>query len=188
MDIERPRADQSQDEESDESSTIRILTTSEINAFLNATSDDKHWTLFRLAIMSGARQGELLGLKWSDIDWENSQIHIQRTLNNQAWYIPKTKTSNRKIDIGPDTMSMLKKWKLACLPNSLNLVFPNEAGNPINHNNMVNSYFNPALKKAGLSKIRFHDLRHTFASLLIEQGENICPFDEKGKSGGSLPA
>ena len=53
------------------------------------------------------------------------------------------------------------------------MVFPNKAGGPINHNNMVNRHFNPALKAAGLPKIRFHDLRHTYASLLIEQGENI---------------
>ncbi len=52
-------------------------------------------------------------------------------------------------------------------------MFPNQAGNPINHNNLVNRHFNPALEVAELPKIRFHDLRHTYASLLIEQGENI---------------
>jgi integrase len=70
-------------------------------------------------------------------------------------------------------MKKLKEWKMACPPNDLYLIFPNEAGQAINHNNMVNRHFEPALKKAGLPKIRFHDLRHTFASLLIEQGENI---------------
>jgi len=62
---------------------------------------------------------------------------------------------------------------LACPPNAHGLVFPNSVGNPINHNNLVNRHFLPALKAAGLPKIRFHDLRHTYASLLIEQGENI---------------
>ena len=75
--------------------------------------------------------------------------------------------------MGPAMMKVLKEWKLACPPNELDLTFPNEAGQPINHNNLVNRYFEPALKRAGLPKIRFHDLRHTFASLLIEQGENI---------------
>ena len=107
------------------------------------------------------------------MDWINNQVHIQRTFNNQAWYDVKTETSNRKIDIGPVMMTALKKWKLACLPSKLDLVFPNKAGGPINHNNLVNRHFNPALKAAGLPIIRFHDLRHTYASLLIEQGENI---------------
>lgn len=152
---------------------IRILTPDEINRFLVVVKSQKYKTLFMLAIMSGARQGELFGLKWSDIDWINSQIHIQRTFNNQALYDPKTETSIRKIDIGPTMMTALKKWKLACKPNDLDLVFPNRAGQPLNHNNVVNRHFDPALKAVGIGKMRFHDMRHTFASLLIEQGENI---------------
>ena len=87
---------------------IRILTPDEINAYLNFVADRKHHVLFKLAIMSGARQGELLGLKWKDIDWESNQIHIQRTFNNSGWYNPKSATSNRKIDIGPVMMLDLK--------------------------------------------------------------------------------
>jgi integrase len=153
--------------------TIRILTPVEINALLETVSNQKYRTLFMLTIFSGARQGELLGLRWSDVDWFNNQIHIQRTYNNQSWYDVKTETSNRKIDLGPAMMTELKKWKLACPPCDLDLVFPNEAGGPINHNNMCYRYFEPSLKKAGIGKVRFHDLRHTYASLLIEQGENI---------------
>ena len=70
-------------------------------------------------------------------------------------------------------MAELKKWKIACPPCVLDLIFPNEAGNPINHSNMLWRHFFPALRKAGIKRIRFHDLRHTYASLLIEQGENI---------------
>ncbi|PQP33140.1 site-specific integrase [Desulfobacteraceae bacterium SEEP-SAG10] len=152
---------------------IRILRPDEINSLIDAESNLGYKTLFQLAIFSGARQGELLGLKWSDVDWSNNQIHIQRTFNNYAWYDTKTDASDRKIDLGPTMMTALKKWKLACPTSKLNLVFPNKAGNPINHNNLVNRHFNPALESAGLPKIRFHDLRHTYASLLIEQGENI---------------
>ncbi len=171
LDAEKPRADQSEDIETGDAE-LRILNPSEINAFIKATEDQKYHTLFRLAIMSGARQGELLGLKWSDVIWKDSQIHIQRTFNNQAWYKPKTKASNRKIDLGPSMMAELKKWKIACPPNNLNLMFPNESGRPINHNNLVNRYYVPALEKAEIEIIRFHDLRHTYASLLIRQGEN----------------
>lgn len=167
-DAERPK-----DQGKIKKKKLRILAPEEIKALVDATVDQKYKVLFRLAIMSGARQGELFGLKWADIDRETSQIHVQRTFNNQAWYEAKTETSNRKIDIGPAMLKVLKKWKLACLPNKLDLVFPNEAGQPLNHNNVVNRHFKPALAKAGLGKVRFHSLRHSFASLLIEQGENI---------------
>jgi integrase len=91
------------------------------------------------------------------------------------------------VDLGPATMQQLKEWKLACPPNKLDLIFPNEAGQPINHNNLVNRYFEPALKEAGVEKIRFHDLRHTYASLLIEQGENIKYIqDQLGHSSPSV--
>ncbi len=167
-DAERPRG---QGEISE--SPIRILNALEINAFLDAVSEQEYKTLFKLAIMSGARQGELFGLKWSDIDWSNNQIHIKRSWNSGAWYQPKSRTSNRKIDIGPTMMKELKKWKLACPKNDLDLVFPNDAGGPMDHGNVLRRHFYPALKASGLPQIRFHDLRHTYASLLIEQGENI---------------
>jgi integrase len=77
-------------------------------------TDQKYKTLIRLAIMSGARQGELLGLKWPDVDWGNNQIHIQRTFNKGCFYSTKTQTSNRRIDLGPAMMTELKRWRLAC--------------------------------------------------------------------------
>ncbi len=167
-DAERPRG-----QGGEKRKKIRILTIEEINNLLEAVTNRKYRTLFLLAIMSGARQGELLGLKWPDVDWDNSQIHIQRTYNHQMFFDVKTGTSRRKIDIGPKVITRLKKWKLACPVCELDLVFPNQAGKPINHNNLVSRHFNPALKAAKIPKIRFHDMRHTFASLLIEQGENI---------------
>jgi integrase len=167
-DAERPR-----DRGEIEKPKISILNTEHINTFLDSVEDTEYKTLFMLAIMSGARQGELLGLKWNDIDWINSQIHIQRTFNKGEWYKPKSRTSIRKIDFGPSMMSVLRKWKIACPPNDSDLVFPNSVGNPIDQSMMLRKYFFPALKKAGINRIRFHDLRHTYASLLIEQGENI---------------
>lgn len=167
-DAERPRGNGKSEE-----SKIRVLTPAEINKFLDAESDMRYRALFMLAIFSGARQGELLGLKWSDIDWEKNQIHIQRTYNNGGWYKPKSAKSNRKIDLGPAMMTELKKWKLACPNSDLDLVFPNDAGRVIDDSSMLRCHFHPALQNASLPRIRFHDLRHTYASLLIEQGENI---------------
>ena len=167
-DAERPRGQGSLEDKK-----ITVLNVEEIQNFLEQVTDKKYHTLFMLAITTGARQGELLGLKWSDVDWNNSQIHIQRTFNKGRWFAPKTKGSDRKIDIGPSMVKALKCWKLACPPNDLNLIFPNGAGQPINYSNMVNRVYLPALYGAGIDKIRFHDLRHTTASLMIEQGENI---------------
>ena len=70
-------------------------------------------------------------------------------------------------------MTELKKWKLACPKCDLDLVFPNDAGGVIDDSSMLRRHFHPAFKRANLPRIRFHDLRHTYASLLIEQGENI---------------
>jgi len=148
-DAERPRGNGESKEKK-----IRVLTPEEINGFFDAVEGRKYKTLFMLAIMRGARQGELLGLKWSDVDWENNQIHIQRTFNNLRFYEVKTQSSNRRVDLGPAMMTKLKKWKLACSPSELDLVFPNGAGNPTNHNNLVNRRFLPALTKAGIGKIR----------------------------------
>jgi integrase len=70
-------------------------------------------------------------------------------------------------------MSELKRWKLACPRNEHDLIFPNEQGQPVNYSNIINRHFLPALRAAGLPKIRFHDLRHTYASLLLSHGENV---------------
>ncbi|UCF84569.1 MAG: site-specific integrase, partial [Desulfobacteraceae bacterium] len=111
-------------------------------------------------------------LKWSDIDWYNSQLIIRRTFQHGRFYEPKSATSKRNIDLGPTVMAQLKEWKLACPPNGLDLVFPNDTGKPIDKNNLIRRHFEPALRRAGLRRIRFHDLRHTYASLLIAQGEH----------------
>jgi integrase len=167
-DAERPK-----DRGIEESGCISILNPFEINTFLNSVKGQKYQTLFMLAIMSGARRGEILGLKWGDIDWLNNQIKIRRSFNSGQWYRPKTKSSKREIDLGPKMMSILKKWKLACSQNDLGLVFPNRTGGPIEPTHLTRYHFYPALKAAELKKIRFHDLRHTKVSLMIEQGENI---------------
>ena len=169
-DAERPRG-QGNDEEDMED--ITILTPPQIVLLLDNVDEQKYQTLFMVAVFGGPRQGELIGLKWSDIDWDKKQAHIKRTFTKGRFFKPKTKESKRKIDLGPKVMTQLKKWKLACPVNGLDLVFPNDAGGPINYSNMVQRHFLPALEAAGLPRIRFHDLRHTYASLKIEQGENI---------------
>jgi len=141
---------------------------------LDAVDDLKYNTLFRLAIMSGARQGELFGLKWSDVLWDDSQILIQRSVNHNRMQLPKTATSNRRIDLGPMMMGELKRWRLKSLYwGNDDIIFPNSAGKPMCQSHMLCRHFFTTLKAAELPRIRFHDLRHTYASLKIEQGENL---------------
>lgn len=166
-DAERPR------DPGEGKKDIMIMRPEEIRAFIDSTPSQRYRTLFLVGIMTGARQGELLGLKWSDLDLTNKQLRIQRTYTKGRFFNPKTRTSTRAIDLAPMVLSELKKWRLACPPNDMDLIFPNENGGPINYSNMVNRHFSPALQAAGLPVMRFHDLRHTYASLLIEQGENI---------------
>jgi integrase len=168
---ERPRRRGHEGE--DPQKEMKVLTPVQIKALLEQTKEQKYKMLFTLAAFTGMRQGELLGLKWEDIEWEAKQVHVQRTFNNGRFFETKTKGSNRRIDLAPTVIIDLKKWKLASGRNELGLVFCNEAGNPIDHHNLVNRNFFPALKAAGLPKVRFHDLRHSYASILIEQGENL---------------
>ncbi len=171
-DAERPRS-------TGHKKAIRILSPGQIQAFLGCVTNRKYKLLFKLAVLSGMRQGEILGLQWNDIDYTNSQIRVRRSFNHGALYDTKTAKSRRNIDIGCDMMKGLKKWKLRSAPNELDLVFPNDAGKHNHHSNMVRRHFKPALKKAGVDEIRFHDLRHTYASLKIDQGENIVYISEQ---------
>lgn len=172
-DAERPRKQAQLKDEEEACQDMKILNPAQITAFVDQIDDPKYRTLFTLAVFSGARQGELLGLRWGDVDWESCQVTIQRTFNNGHLFTSNTQTSKRKIDLGPTVMRELKKWRLACPKTDLDLVFPNDAGNHINNKNMLRRHFRPALKAAGCPSIRFHDLRHTNASLRLENGENI---------------
>jgi integrase len=168
---ERPRS-RGHEGESQEKQ-MQVLTPAQVKSLLDQVKEQKYKMLFTLAAFTGMRQGELLGLKWEDIDWEAKQVHVQRTFTRRRFFATKTKTSNRRIDLGPTLMIELKKWKLASGKNELGLVFCNGAGKPIDHYNLTRRYFLPALKAANLPKVRFHDLRHTYASIMIEQGENL---------------
>ncbi len=151
---------------------VDLLKPREIRALIGNSTNQKFKTLFTLATMSGMRQGEILGLKWDNIDWLNCQVHVKRTFNHGRFYEPKSEASRRAIDLGPTVISELKKWKMAYAPTEQNLVFPNSVGRPMDANNLIKREFEAALRRAGLRKIRFHDLRHSYASLLIDRGEH----------------
>jgi len=143
------------------------LRTDEIKIVLKTAQEfyPKFYPLLLTAIMTGMRRGELLALQWKDINFENKKITVNKSLYKGTIQTPKTQKSIRKInmpEILADTLFKLKK-------DDNSIVFPNANGNYKDGKNMVNREFHPCLEKAGLRKIRFHDLRHTFASFLISQ-------------------
>lgn len=149
-----------------------FLTPEEIRVFLDAL-DEKWKPLFYTAIFTGMRLGELLALQWSDIDWNSSTIRVCRSVWHGRFQEPKTKSSYRAIGMSPSLESTLKRYQAFTPPNEFNLVFCTSTGKPLDDHNLRSRVFHPTLEKAGLRRIRIHDLRHTYASLLIHQGENL---------------
>jgi integrase len=142
--------------------------------------------LIYLAIKTGMREGELFALKWEDINLESRQIHVQRNLQKvlregkqvREFSTTKTVTSDRVIMVGEQTIEVLKiqmqeiELKKVLVKNKWrenDLVFPTSIGTPMNQSNMLKQY-SDVLKAANLPHIRFHDLRHIAASIMLNHG------------------
>ncbi|MEW5701577.1 MAG: site-specific integrase [Candidatus Zixiibacteriota bacterium] len=149
-----------------------ILNPEEVRIFLQHVRA-KHYALFLTAVLTGMRRGELLALQWGDIDWRSSQIIVRRSLYKGQFTSPKTKYSCRRIVMSKTLQEALQQHRLISIRSEDDLIFCNENGKPLDPDDLVKREFFPALDRAGLHRIRFHDLRHTYASLLIAQGENI---------------
>lgn len=160
------------------------LSALEARRLLEAAQGDSLEALYVLAIHTGMRRGELLGLKWDDIDLENTTVRVRRTLARTdngrriALGEPKTKNSRHTVRLTPQAVDALKrhrarqaeeKLKSGAFYKDQGLVFTAEGGTPINPSNLRNRSFVPLLKKAGLPQITFHDLRHTCASILFSK-------------------
>jgi integrase len=160
---------------------IKPLTSKQAKMFLKAVRGDRLEALYVLAITAGLRQGELLGLRWEDLDIERGTLQICRTLSgskqgNPIFSIPKTakgKRSVRLTDMAVDALQrhrqlqIEERQSLDGLWQEYGLVFTTQIGTPVNRHNLVNRSFKPLLKHAGLLEIRFHDLRHTCATLML---------------------
>lgn len=164
------------------------LSVSEARRFLEAARGDRLEALYVLAVHTGMRRGELLGLKWEDVDLEGSTIRVRRTLTRiengrrLALGEPKTKKSRRTVRLTPAAVEALKhhrarqaeeKLKIGSLYQNNGLVFAGEIGNLINPSNLRQRSFAKLLRRAGLLPITFHDLRHTCASILFQR--NVHP-------------
>lgn len=166
---------------------MQVLTSEQVKVFLEAAVYSTMKPLFTLLIVSGMRPSEAFGLKWSDVDFKNKRITINRTLtryNKGGWKLeePKTAKSRRTIPLPPSSMADLKEHSRNQAEyilsrkegeyNKQNFVFAAGNGEPLSNTNILNRHFKPLLKKAGLPDIRLYDLRHTCATLLLSAGEN----------------
>ena len=129
--------------------------------------------LISFAVFTGCRAGEILGAAWNHIDWESGGFRVRRAYREGHFQELKTRTSYRSIALPGFLLKELRVWRLACPKSPHDLIFPNLDGRPMSYWNLMARGFHPALKRAGIRRIRFHDLRHTFASLMISNGEDI---------------
>ena len=168
--VDRLRDTRSPDEQAIDGN---ILAPNEIGRLLNAMPDGVYRMIVQTAAFTGARQSELIGLQWGDIDWASRQVHIRRAWREGRMTLPKSRNSTRRIDLPEHLVSELKRWKLRCPKSELDLVFPNESGRPLSHSNLLSRGLYPALRRAGLRRVRFHDLRHSYASMMFASGADV---------------
>ena len=149
-----------------------VLTPAELRKLLDSTVEP--WEMpIMFAAFTGARQAEVLGLKWGDIDWNRRTAEIRRQWRRGAFYEPKTKASRRTVELPDELVSALKRWRLRRPKGEHELVCPGAKGQPMESSDLLRTGLHSARRRAGLRQIRFHDLRHAFASNLLEAGVDV---------------
>ncbi|HEX8992578.1 MAG TPA: site-specific integrase [Anaerolineales bacterium] len=162
---------------------MQILNEQQVGLFLVAASNSRYRSLYQLAITTGMRVSELRGLSWTDVDWVKSSISVKRQIQEvprvgMTTGAPKTHAGTRTVLLGEATLSELraqkqrvdaKKAKLGSSWNKDDLIFPSRQGTPFSKFKLQRD-FASVLEAANLPKIRFHDLRHTAASLMLAHG------------------
>jgi integrase len=162
---------------------MKILDEGQVSMLLIAALGTRLEPLIHLALATGMREMEILGLKWVDLDWVKQTLKVERQLvhpeeGKVKFAPPKTRSGKRSLALGPETIEVLRrhydrqkverkaageKWQ------EHDLIFTNRLGGPIHPRNLLRDY-KQLLKAAGLPEIRFHDLRHTAASLMLNSG------------------
>src|SRR3972149_237806 len=163
-------------------SEMRILDEDQVQRFLLAVRqiypDDL--ALYQLAITTGMRQSELLGLKWADLDWANGVLNVKRQYlrlpdGSSAYLPPKTKSGIRSIRLGQATLAILREHRdrqFQEIQTDNDVMFCGKPGVPLNRSILTKRY-KRLLKEAGLPALRFHDLRHTAASMMLHKGVSV---------------
>ena len=167
---------------SSRSAPVQPYDADEARRLLAAAQDDRLYALWAVALGVGLRKGEALGLRWSDVDMKAGRLHVRQSVQRQAGGLvfvePKTHRSRRTAPLPLVCLSALRAHKLrqsqerlACGPywQNFDLVFTTTHGTPIDPRN-VNRWFDQLCTRAGIRRLRVHDLRHTCASLLLVQG------------------
>lgn len=165
---------------------MQTLDLAGVAKLLRAAAGDPLEALWVLAVTTGMREGELLALKWDDIDWETRSLTIKRSVcylkgRGYCWDEPKTAAGRRRVELLEMALQALRRHKTAQDERrrfmgaekwqEQGLIFTNTTGGPLMAANVYYQRYKPLLKKAGLPEtLRFHDLRHTVASLLLADG------------------
>jgi len=163
---------------------MRTLTLSEAELLLDRVQGSKYYPIIYTALSTGMRQAELLGLRWRDLDLDMMSISVSQVLYKRhgiyTFKQPKTEHSRRRIYMTPKLASYLREYKkereILYLERDHilgldDLVFANPDGKPFNPS-VLSHDFERLVKRIGLAGVRFHDLRHSFASLMLLQGAN----------------
>ncbi len=161
---------------------IEPLTVQEGRKLLAAARGDRIWAVYELAIRLGLRRGEVLGLSWQDVNLADGEISIRQSLQRSGGVLAltatKTRRSTRRLALPAECVTALRARRAQQNADRLaagekwaasDLVFTTRNGTPIEPRNL-NRAFETLSKQAGIRQVRFHDLRHTCASLLHEQG------------------
>lgn len=180
---------------SKKSTEIKAWDAEQLLAFLTAIASHRFAPLFDLAANTGMRRGELLGLRWRDIDFGAKLLSVRQALVSVAYAVElsdvKTDHGRRTIDLDPDTVAMLERWRDVRLAeqggrlDADGLVFVKPDGTSP-HPDIVSQIFDRKVAKLDVPKITLHDLRHTHATLLLKAGVPVKVVSER--LGHSTPA
>ena len=155
---------------------MQTIPAEQLQAFLDEARATGVYEMYYIELATGLRRGELLGLKWQDIDWKNGIIKVRRQvarIDGEIVEAPlKTKNSYRAVTISPQAIEVLKQQKTKTKELKDPYIFPSPNGGPISPDS-VNNMLKRVLERAGIPKVRFHDLRHTFATIALQNGVDI---------------
>src|SRR5215204_5114261 len=158
---------------------VNALSPDQAHAFLSAARGDRFEALYVVAVHCGLRKGELLGLRWDDVDLEAGTLAVRRTLSETRdgpIFEPPKNGKGRNVPLTGAAVGALREHlarqmrEIGDEYEDKGLVFASQTGNTMSASNVVNRHFKPLLKRAKLPRIRPHDLRYTCATLLLIKG------------------